>query len=47
MKQPVWRRRLAMILDRDWTEPLPVYTYLIARDEGHQRPRRQLTLTPC
>jgi glyoxylase-like metal-dependent hydrolase (beta-lactamase superfamily II) len=30
----VWRRRLAIILDRDWTQPLPIYTYLIEHDEG-------------
>jgi hypothetical protein len=23
---PAWRRRLAILLDRDWTEPPPVYT---------------------
>jgi glyoxylase-like metal-dependent hydrolase (beta-lactamase superfamily II) len=34
MNHPVWRRRLAIILDRDWTPPLPVYTYLIEHDEG-------------
>jgi N-acyl homoserine lactone hydrolase len=31
---PVWRRRLAILLDRDWTQPLPIYTYLIEHDEG-------------
>jgi N-acyl homoserine lactone hydrolase len=31
---PAWRRRLAILRDRDWTEPLPIYTYLIEHDEG-------------
>ena len=31
---PLWRRRLAILLDRHWTEPLPIYTYLIEHDEG-------------
>lgn len=31
---PVWRRRLAMLTDRDWTQPLPIYTYLIEHAEG-------------
>ncbi|MEU6404006.1 N-acyl homoserine lactonase family protein [Streptomyces sp. NPDC046985] len=34
MDHAIWRRRLAIILDRDWTEPLPIYTYLIEHDEG-------------
>lgn len=34
MDQPVWRRRLAILIDRDWTEPLPIYTYLIEHTEG-------------
>lgn len=34
MNHPVWRRRLAMLTDREWTEPLPIYTYLIEHDEG-------------
>ena len=34
MSKPRWRRRLAIILDRDWTQPLPIYTYLIEHDEG-------------
>jgi glyoxylase-like metal-dependent hydrolase (beta-lactamase superfamily II) len=34
MSLPVWRRRLAILLDRDWTQPLPIYTYLIEHDEG-------------
>ena len=34
MSKPRWRRRLAMILDRDWTQPLSIYTYLIEHDEG-------------
>jgi N-acyl homoserine lactone hydrolase len=34
MDHPVWRRRLAIILDRDWTEPLPIYTYLVEHSEG-------------
>lgn len=32
--QPLWRRRFAMLTDREWTEPLPIYTYLIEHDEG-------------
>lgn len=34
MSLPVWRRRLAIFLDRQWTQPLPIYTYLIEHDEG-------------
>jgi N-acyl homoserine lactone hydrolase len=34
MAHPAWRRRLAILLDRDWTEPVPIYTYLIEHDEG-------------
>jgi hypothetical protein len=34
MNHPVWRRCLAIILDRAWTPPLPIYTYLIQHDEG-------------
>ena len=34
MSLPVWRRRLAILLDRQWTQPLPIYTYLIEHDEG-------------
>jgi N-acyl homoserine lactone hydrolase len=34
MDHPAWRRRLAILRDRDWTEPLPIYTYLIEHDEG-------------
>jgi N-acyl homoserine lactone hydrolase len=34
MDHGVWRRRLAILLDRDWTEPLPIYTYLIEHDQG-------------
>jgi N-acyl homoserine lactone hydrolase len=34
MDHPVWRRRLAMLTDREWTEPLPINTYLIQHDEG-------------
>jgi N-acyl homoserine lactone hydrolase len=34
MHHPVWRRRLAILLDRDWTQPLPIYTYLIEHNEG-------------
>jgi N-acyl homoserine lactone hydrolase len=30
----LWRRRLAILLDHDWTEPLPIYTFLIEHDEG-------------
>jgi len=30
----LWRRRLDILTDRDWTEPLPIYTYLIEHDEG-------------
>lgn len=28
------RRFLNMLLDRDWTEPLPIYAFLIEHDEG-------------
>jgi N-acyl homoserine lactone hydrolase len=31
---PTWRRRLAILLDRQWTPLLPIYTYLIEHDEG-------------
>ena len=31
---PVWRRRLAILLDRRWTPLLPIYTYLIEHDQG-------------
>lgn len=34
MGLPVWRRRLTMLTDRDWTEPLPIYTYLVDHSEG-------------
>ncbi|HEX7739621.1 MAG TPA: N-acyl homoserine lactonase family protein [Marmoricola sp.] len=34
MNHPVWRRRLAMLTDREWTEPLPIYTYLVEHEEG-------------
>jgi hypothetical protein len=34
MNLPLWRRRLAILLDREWTEPLPIYTFLIEHDEG-------------
>lgn len=34
MDHPVWRRRLALLTDREWTEPLPIYTYLIEHAEG-------------
>lgn len=34
MDRQVWNRRLAIFLDRDWTEPLPIYTYLIEHPEG-------------
>lgn len=34
MNHPVWRRRLAILTDREWTEPLPIYTYLIEHAEG-------------
>ena len=34
MDHPAWRRRQAILLDRDWTEPLPIYTYLIEHEEG-------------
>ncbi len=32
--QPEWRRLLTIFADRDWTEPLPIYTYLIEHAEG-------------
>jgi N-acyl homoserine lactone hydrolase len=31
---PLWRGRLAILLDREWTEPLAIYTFLIEHDEG-------------
>ena len=34
VRRPVWRRRLAILLDRDWTGPLPIYSYLSEHDEG-------------
>ncbi|MGQ0840836.1 N-acyl homoserine lactonase family protein [Actinokineospora sp.] len=34
MDHPVWRRRLDMLRDRAWTEPLPIYTYLVEHPEG-------------
>src|SRR5919206_1849888 len=34
LDHPLWRRRLAILLDRAWTQPLPIYTYLIEHDEG-------------
>jgi N-acyl homoserine lactone hydrolase len=34
MNHSVWRRRLAILTDREWTEPLPIYTYLIEHAEG-------------
>jgi hypothetical protein len=34
MSLPVWRRRLAILVDRDWTQPLPIYTYLIEHEDG-------------
>lgn len=34
MSRPLWRRRLDIVTDRDWTQPLPIYTYLIEHDEG-------------
>jgi N-acyl homoserine lactone hydrolase len=34
MDHPAWRRRLAILRDRDWSEPLPIYTYLIEHEEG-------------
>jgi N-acyl homoserine lactone hydrolase len=34
MHHRVWRRRLAILLDRDWTQPLPIYTYLIEHGDG-------------
>ena len=33
MSLPVCRR-LAILLDRQWTQPLPIYTYLVEHDEG-------------
>jgi glyoxylase-like metal-dependent hydrolase (beta-lactamase superfamily II) len=34
MSLPLWRRRLAILLDRKWTPPLPIDTYLIEHEEG-------------
>ena len=30
----LWRRRLELLTDRNWTEPLPIYTYLVEHSEG-------------
>lgn len=35
MNKSLWRRRVDILTDRDWTQPLPIYTYLIEHDEGH------------
>lgn len=32
--RPVWMRRLRVLLDRRWTEPLPINTYLVEHPEG-------------
>ena len=34
MDHPQWRRRLAILLDRSWTQVLPIHTYLVEHDEG-------------
>lgn len=34
MSKPVWRRKLDILTDHDWTQPLPIYTYLVEHDEG-------------
>src|SRR6266511_1153180 len=34
MDRPAWRRRLAILRDRDWTESLPIHTYLVEHPEG-------------
>ena len=31
---PVWLRRLRVLCDRHWTEPLPINVYLIEHPEG-------------
>lgn len=33
--RPVWLRRLRVMTDRRWTEPLPIYTYLVDHPEGY------------
>ena len=33
--RPVWLRRLRVLADRHWTEPLPINTYLIDHPEGY------------
>ena len=32
--RPVWLRRLRVLTDRRWTEPLPINTYLVDHPEG-------------
>jgi len=34
MNKSLWRRCLDILTDRDWTQPLPIYTYLIEHEEG-------------
>ncbi|KAL0939652.1 beta-lactamase-like protein [Colletotrichum truncatum] len=33
--KPIWLRRLSVALDRSWTIPLPINTYLIEHPEGY------------
>jgi N-acyl homoserine lactone hydrolase len=33
--RPVWLRRLRVLADRHWTEPLPINTYLVDHPEGY------------
>jgi glyoxylase-like metal-dependent hydrolase (beta-lactamase superfamily II) len=33
-RRPVWLRRLRVLTDRRWTEPLPINTYLVDHPEG-------------
>jgi N-acyl homoserine lactone hydrolase len=34
MDHPAWRRRLAILRDKDWTAPLPIHTFLVEHPEG-------------
>ena len=34
MDHSMWRRRLTILLDKGWTEPLPIYTYLVEHADG-------------
>ena len=46
MNHPVWRRRLAIILDRDWTQPLPVLA-VFGIGITHEQVSELLAATPA